>query len=100
MQMTVTKFLSFVIAAAYAVVLMMSVEAGSKSTAEAVVSSCEGCAVILIPVALIWFPEQIGTATGFIGHGEITAETPPLLVSIMGWVFLVGLPVARYFLLR
>ena len=100
MQITIPKILSFLIAAAYAVVLVISVVAGSRTTAEAVVRSCEGCAIILIPVALIWFPEQIGAATGFIGHGEITAETPAILVSIMGWVFLVGLPVAGYFLWR
>ena len=84
------------IATTYAVVLVVSVVSGAPSTPDAVVRSCEGCAVLLVPVALIWFPEQIGAAAGFIGHGEITTETPAILVSIMGWVFLVALPVLVY----
>jgi hypothetical protein len=100
MQLTLSRILSLVIALGYAVILVISVVKNTTSTPEAVVRSFIGCAVILIPVALIWFPEQIGSATGFIGHGEVTTETPPVMVSIMGWLFLVGLPLAAYFLMR
>ena len=49
--------------------------------------------VVLIPLALIWFPEPIGSATGYMGHGVIDVETQPLLVAAMGWFLLVGVPV-------
>ena len=56
--------------------------------------------VLLLPLALIWFPEQIGDATGyFAGHMmRVDTPTPPILISIMGWLFLVGLPVLFYFI--
>ncbi|MEX2288096.1 MAG: hypothetical protein WD648_13460 [Planctomycetaceae bacterium] len=50
-------------------------------------------AALLIPLAMIWFPEQLGSATGFIGHGRVNVETPPFLISFMGWLILFGLPV-------
>jgi len=52
--------------------------------------------VLLVPLALIWFPEVIGNATGFIGHGTVDCETPPWLVSAAGWLFLVGLPLLMW----
>lgn len=48
--------------------------------------------VLLFPLALIWFPEPIGSITGYIGHGRISVETPPVLVAAAGWFFLVGFP--------
>jgi hypothetical protein len=50
------------------------------------------CLVLLIPLALIWFPEQIG-GMGWWGNFPINGDTPALLVSLIGWFFLVGLPV-------
>lgn len=49
--------------------------------------------IVLLPLALIWFPEAIGSATGYLGHGVINVETPPFLVATAGWFFLVGLPI-------
>jgi hypothetical protein len=47
---------------------------------------------LLVPLALIWFPEVIGRATGNLGGRHINRETPPVVVSLAGWFFLVGLP--------
>ena len=59
----------------------------------------QGCAVLLLPLALIWFPEEIGGFTGYVSRGgHIDTETPPALVSFMGWLFLVGMPVLALFL--
>lgn len=56
-------------------------------------------AVLLFPLALIWFPEALGSLTGSVGRGAtIDTETPPILVSIFGWFFLVGLPALVLFL--
>lgn len=56
--------------------------------------------VLLLPLALIWFPDQMGDATGYLaGHMmRVDTPTPPILISIMGWLFLVGLPVLFYFI--
>ena len=49
--------------------------------------------VFLIPVACIWFPEQIGGATGYMGRPglRVTRKTPPLCILVLGWFFLVCL---------
>ena len=52
----------------------------------------------LVPLALIWFPEELGSYIGYTGRGgDIDTESPPALVSFMGWLLLVGLPVFLYF---
>lgn len=94
MQITFAKILALLITLAYAAIFVVSAVAGTHSTAEAVVRSCEGCLVLMVPLALILFPEQIGAATGYIGHSVIDAESPPVIVSAMGWIFLVAIPVA------
>jgi hypothetical protein len=41
----------------------------------------------------------VGSFTGYVGRGGyIDTETPPILVSIMGWFFLVGMPCLLYLL--
>jgi hypothetical protein len=55
---------------------------------------------LIFPLVLIWFPEELGDATGFFGRGYITSPSPPILVSFFGWFFLVGMPVILYFLWR
>jgi hypothetical protein len=49
--------------------------------------------ILLFPMAMIWFPEPIGSVTGIVGRGYVSVETPPFFVALMGWFFLVGLPV-------
>ena len=92
MQVTIAKLLSLVIALVYAVLLIVD-QGGITETA------FKGCAVLLLPLALIWFPDELGSMTGYVGRGgNIDTETLPILVFIMGWFILVGLPVLFYFL--
>ncbi len=77
----VSRALSLLIAGAFTVLCLLG---GGPKAAEV------ACLVLLFPLALIWFPEPIGAATGYLGHAPITVETPPLLVAFMGWVFLLG----------
>ena len=92
MQITIGKILGLLIALGYAV--CMIARAGGIT-----VDVVKGCVVLLLPLALIWFPDELGNLTGYVGRsGNINTETPPILVSVMGWFFLVGLPVLLYFL--
>ena len=55
------------------------------------------CFYLAFPLALIWFPEYFGAMTGYVGQGgRIDTETPPWLVSLAGWFFLVGFPLLTY----
>ena len=92
MQITIGKILGLLIALGYAIAMI--VHAGGIT-----LQVFKGCAVLLLPLALIWFPDELGSLTGYVGRGgNINTETPPILVSIAGWFFLVGLPVLMYFL--
>jgi hypothetical protein len=44
--------------------------------------------ILLFPMAMIWFPEPIGSVTGIVGRGYVSVETPPFFVALMGWFFL------------
>jgi hypothetical protein len=47
---------------------------------------------LLFGLPLIWFPEPIGSMTGYMGHGRVRIETPPFLVAFAGWMFLLVIP--------
>jgi hypothetical protein len=60
--------------------------------------------VTLLALPLIWFPEQIGSATGYWGEScfsltQVDVPSPAILVSIFGWVFLLG-PLALWYWYR
>ena len=57
-------------------------------------------AVFLVFVlALIWFSDEMGSYTGFIGRGPpITQQTPGCIVRVIGWLFLL-LPAVVYLIM-
>ncbi|MEN6496670.1 MAG: hypothetical protein ABFD16_20465 [Thermoguttaceae bacterium] len=96
MQITLGKVLSLIIALAYVTIAIVSEISTRHCLTPAIFILC---AVLLLPLALIWFPEELGSFTGYVGRGgRIDTETPPGLVSFMGWFFLVGMPVLGYIL--
>jgi hypothetical protein len=90
MQITLGKLFSGVVAIAYAV-------AAFKSDG---VAGLKLCASLLLPLACIWFPEEIGSLTGYFRNGYVNVQTPGIFISILGWFFLVGLPVFLHLLLK
>jgi hypothetical protein len=91
MEITFTKILSLVIAAGYVLAAIAYAGWGAIQLGVA----------LLLPLALIWFPEEIGSFTGYVGRGGmIDQETPPILVSVMGWFFLIGLPLILAYIWR
>jgi len=92
MQITLGKTLGSLVALVYAVGMMVH----SGGVTGHVVT---GCGALLLPLAFIWFPDEIGGITGYFGRGQkVDTETPPVVVSFLGWFFLVGFPAAAYFL--
>ncbi len=90
MDITVGKIAALLIAAGYALALI--IHAGGV-TAQVV----WGCACLLLPLALIWFPEEAASTTRYFRLGrDVHTVTPPVLVSLLGWAFLVGAPVLAY----
>jgi hypothetical protein len=93
--MWISRVASLIVAASYVICLLAAGALG-----------WDGRAVILgvalaLPLALIWFPDAFGSYLGPAGRGgHIDRETPPALVVIAGWFFLVGLPLVVHLLTR
>jgi hypothetical protein len=92
MQLTLGKILGSLVAIGY--VVGMIIRSGGV-TGHVVM----GCGALLLPLALIWFPEEIGGITGCFGIGrKVDTPTPSGVVSFVGWFFLVGFPLAFFLL--
>ncbi len=89
MQITVGKILSLVIAIGYAIIAVSYAGA----------AGWKWSAGLLLPLAFIWFPEEIGNLTGYFRTGYVNVQTPGAIISLLGWFFLVGLP-ALFYLVR
>lgn len=90
MQVTSGRILSLLCAAGYVIF----------ATESQGIQGLKCLLAVVMPLLLIWFPDELGSATNyFAGHSfRVNAETPPILISIMGWLFLIGLPLLLYFL--
>ena len=55
---------------------------------------------VLLPLALIWFPEFLGGLTGWGVSAPIDRPSPPGLVAMLGWLLLIGLPMLTLLLRR
>ena len=84
MTVTLSKIVALVLAVAYVVAAAVSSEGAPFAGTVAV-----GC---LMALALIWFPETIGSWTGVWRRYSRLSPSPAWMVATMGWVFLVGLP--------
>jgi len=64
MQVTAGRVLSLLIATMYGILLI--IHAGTATG-----TAVKDCLVLLIPLALIWFPEEIGGLTGYFKSGYV-----------------------------
>jgi hypothetical protein len=85
MVITPAKWASLALSAGH---VAFAVFAGGPAAAIGAVFS------LLLPLALIWFSEELSSFTGGVGGGRsIDAESPEWLVAGIGWVLLVSLPI-------
>jgi hypothetical protein len=90
MQVTIGSLLSLLLALFY-VIGYIAASGGFD------VGVCRRCLYLLIPLALIWFPDELGGFTGYTGRGgNIDTPSPSILISFFGWFFLVGVPVLGF----
>ncbi len=89
MEVTIGKLISIAVAITYVIAVFV---AGAPLKAIGAI-----CLALLLPVGLIWFPDEIGSISGYIGRGGlITTETPGFLITAAGWFLLLGYPVLLY----
>ena len=90
MSLTLPRILSLLLGLAEAVAISVSYFTTLKPPVAAVYSLI-AYLVIAFLVALIWFPDQIALPTNH-PLGRHGTATPPLLVSLTGWILLLALP--------
>ena len=91
MQFTRSKIIALVIALGYLVtaIVMWGWDTGGLAII---------CVCLSLPLAFIWFPEVIHEVFGREGT-RFTTETPAPVVTLVGWLFLVGYaPLLAYLL--
>mgnify|MGYP000193043558 CR=1 FL=1 len=91
-QITFAKIIAAIIASGYVVAMLFAVGGATVEIAKTSLA-------LLVPIALIWFPEELGDFTGSVGRGGfVNSRTPAVLLSAMGWFLLVGFPAVIYWL--
>ena len=90
MQVTVGKLVALGIAVAYVVAGLVLERSWAFALTVAIGA--------ILPLALIWFPEFLGSLTGWGTRAPVDQPSPPRLVAAAGWLFLLGLPALMLFL--
>lgn len=90
MQVTPGKLLSLVVAMGYAA---FAIHYGG-------IGYWKWSAGLVLPLTFIWFPDEIGNLTGYFESGYVNVRTPGIIVSFIGWSFLIGVPVLLYLLVK
>ncbi len=90
LQLTVGRILSLAVVMVYAGVAMWAGGLGYWKWSLS----------LLLPLALIWFAEEIGSMTGYYKTGYVNVQTPGVFVAFMGWLLLLGVPVLLWLLRR
>jgi hypothetical protein len=93
--MNTSRLASVVVAVGYGITAF--VIAGKGQGGPAVILTV---VILLFPLALIWFPDVFGDYIGPVRRGYVDQTTPPVMIAIAGWFFLVGLPLVLYQLWR
>jgi hypothetical protein len=95
MEISLSKILSVVVVLVYVLVAWIAV--GEQRAPAAVLTVLVSC---LFPLAMIWFPDELGDMTGAVRGGYIDRPSPGWLVAAFGWFFLVGMPIVIWLLQR
>ncbi|MDP6444852.1 MAG: hypothetical protein QGG36_28025 [Pirellulaceae bacterium] len=61
------------------------------ATGDALSTLLFGCLPLIPPLALIWFSDEIGSFTGIFQFRQVSQESPPDLLRILGWIGLVAI---------
>ena len=81
-EITISKVLALVVVLVYGIAIVVS--GGAKGLPVIF--------VLLVPLGMIWFPDEIGDYIGPAGHGTVDRPSPGWLIAALGWFFLVGMP--------
>ena len=92
-EFPVARTLSLIIAVAYLVLTAMSARSSAKVLSGLLIT----CGALLLPLACIWFSDELGEYVGALPGPGITRKSPGWMVKIGGWVLLL-LPVILFWL--
>ena len=72
-------------------ILSLIIAAGYVAAAVSIGNGLAFRAVFLVfPLACIWFSEEVGGYSGFVGLHPVTSATPGCLIAVVGWLLLLA----------
>ena len=83
MRITIGKILALLTAGGYAFVMWKHAQGFTAR-------DYGSCVVLLLLLALIWFPEEIDAL--LCKWMKMETDTPPIFISMIGWIFLLLKP--------
>jgi hypothetical protein len=89
------RFLSLIIAAAYVLLSLLVAQSLKAAIGQVLFVS----ALLMLPLACIWFADEVGSYPGALPGPSITKQTPAAFVKVGGWILLM-LPLVAYWLMR
>jgi hypothetical protein len=95
-EFPVGRTLSLIIAAVYLGVTAISASSPSKLLVGLLVV----CGALLLPLACIWFGEEMGEYIGILPGPAITSKSPAWMVKVGGWVLLLLPAIVFWFIYR
>jgi len=96
-NLLVMRVLSLIIAAGYVLITLLG--GLSRSVPAAIGSVLLVSVVLLLPLACIWYGDEVGGYMGMLPGPAINRSTPGVFVKVGGWILLL-LPLAAFLLMR
>ena len=90
-----SRTLSLLIAIAYLVIACLSAQSAAKVFASLLIVG----GALLLPLACIWFADEMGEYVGVLPGPAINHKSPAWMVKVGGWLLLL-LPVIVFFISR
>lgn len=87
--MPISRIFSLIVAGVYLVVSLVACLGGEQEALKGVVYLLS---YLVLPIACIWYGDEMGSWTGTMRLHGITSASPGCIVVIMGWILLI-LPV-------
>ena len=94
-----SRSISLLIVLAYAAFVLVGASASNRSAAAAVGAVVATMLYCLLPLACIWFGEEMGDYIGTLPGPAINRRSPGWMVKLGGW-FLLFFPVLIFFIGR
>lgn len=83
--MSMSRVLSLIVFFVYVTVLLIGCIRGEEDASRSLLMTV---GFLVLPLACIWFPDEVGGWMGLAGHGQVTSPSASWAVVLLGWIIL------------